>query len=53
VVNKCELIKKEESGDVYNCSFNRTTWEDTIKKTGYCGCLAITPLGSIAIDSSS
>jgi hypothetical protein len=41
-VDKYERMKKENE-DLYHCAFDGTTWADTIKKTGYCGCLATTP----------
>jgi hypothetical protein len=42
VVDKYEQMKKENR-DPYHCAFDKTTWADTIKKTGHCGCLATTP----------
>jgi hypothetical protein len=51
VVDKCEPMKKEENGDAYNCPFGGTTWADTIKKSGHCGCLATTPESTTTEDS--
>jgi hypothetical protein len=48
VPDKCERNKE---GDAYNCPFEGTTWADTIKKPGHCGCLATTP-DSTATESS-
>jgi hypothetical protein len=37
----CRISAKEiVKGDSYNCPVAGTTWEDIIKKSGYCGYLA-------------